>query len=98
MVVQQDYSSSLLAIAAWEAVVAAEVDLAALEEAVLAVAELVEAGKCNPALQQVIRLAQTQLLVQFRNFNICKSFSDQPFTEINLYVVFSMHEEKFSHF
>ena len=80
---------------------AAAVDLADSEEAALAVVVQVEIGKSAQDFQHYnteSNLTQAQLLVQLRNFNIGKSFSEQPFAKINLDIVFSMHQEKFFHF
>jgi hypothetical protein len=71
--VQPDSSFSLqaiavLAVAEEEDLAAAEVDLAALAEAVLAVAELVEAGKCNPALQQALPISPNPTLGAIQEF------------------------------
>lgn len=83
-----------------EAAVAA-VDLADSGEAALAVVVLEEIGKSAQDFQHhnaEINLPQAQLLMQFRNLNIGKSFPEQSLTKINLHIVFSMHKEKLFHF
>jgi hypothetical protein len=91
-----------------EALVAAVADSVDLEAEVLAAEEQEGIGDKQPGRRKEGRgtikeffipcpwhSPQPNLLMQFRNFDSCKSFSEQSFPEIHLHFILPMDQEKF---